>query len=182
MRGLSLIAALLLLASFTLGDTNMTPKTVEHEGFTVVGISARTSNAKEMTADGVIGRMWGRLMQEGLLAKIPHKADSSIIAVYTDYASDHDGEYTFLLGARVTSDADVPAGMVAKEIPGGKFAVFTSEKGAAQKVVPELWMKINSLPKTAVGGDRVYRADFEVYDGRARDPGNLVVDVYVGIK
>ena len=160
----------------------MNPKVVKLDGFTVIGISARASNAKEMTGQGVIGAMWGRLMQEGLIAKIPNKADQSVIAVYTDYASDHNGEYMYLLGARVTSDSDVPAGMVAKKIPAGKFAVFTTEKGPAQKVVPELWMKINSLPKTAVGGDRTYRADFEIYDERARDPQNLQADVYIGIK
>src|SRR5579872_919017 len=164
------------------GGLAMDPKVVQEEGFTVIGISARTTNAKEMTADGVIGPMWGRLMQQGLLAKIPNKTDQNIVAVYTDYASDHNGEYTFVLGARVTSDADVPAGMVAKKIPAGKFAVFTSEKGAAPKVVPELWMKINSLPQTATGGDRLYGADFEIYDQRAADPQNLQMDVYVGIK
>lgn len=158
------------------------PKVVEQGGFTVVGISARTSNAKEMTADGVIGPIWGRLMQQGLLAKIPNKSDQNIVAVYTDYASDHNGEYTYVLGARVTSDADVPPGMVATKIPAGKFAVFTSEKGPAPQVVPALWMKINSLPKTAVGADRVYRADFEIYDQRASDPQNFQMDVYVGIK
>jgi predicted transcriptional regulator YdeE len=87
-----------------------------------------------------------------------------------------------MLGARVTSDAEVPAGMVARKIPAGKFAVFTSEKGPSPKVVPDLWMKINSLPKTAVGGDRTYRADFEIYDERAMDPQNLQMDAYVGIK
>jgi len=160
----------------------MNPKVVQQSAFTVVGIAARTSNAREMTADGVIGKQWGRLMQEGLLAKIPNKADKSIIAVYTEYASDHNGAYTFVLGARVTSDAEVPAGMVAKKVPAGKYAVFTSEKGPAAKVVPEAWMRINSLPKSAVGGDRVYRADFETYDERATDPQSAVVDVYVGIK
>ena len=164
------------------GGEAMNPRVVDHEAFTVVGISARTSNAKEMTAEGVIGKQWGRIFQEGLLAKIPNKVDQNIVAVYTDYAGDHNGEYTFLLGARVTSDADVPAGMVAKRIPAGKFAAFTSEKGPAPKVVPELWMKINSLPKTAVGGDRVYGADFEIYDERASDPQNLQMDAYVGIK
>ena len=148
----------------------------------MIGISARTTNAKEMSADGVIGKQWGRLMQEGLLAKIPNKADKAIVAVYTDYASDHNGEYNYVLGARVTSDADVPAGMVAKRIPAGRYAVFTSEKGPAAKVVPEAWMRINSLPKSAVGGDRVYGADFEIYDQRAVDTQNSVVDVYVGIK
>ena len=160
----------------------MDPKVVEQDEFTVVGIAARTSNAKEMTADGVIGKQWGRLMQENFVSKIPNKSDQSIVAVYTDYASDHNGDYTFLLGARVTSDSDVPTGMVAKKVPAGKFAVFTSEKGPAPQVVPALWMKINALPKTAVGGDRTYRADFEVYDQRAADPQNMVMDAYVGIR
>ena len=160
----------------------MGPKIAEHEAFTVVGISARTSNAKEMTADGAIGKTWDRLFQEGVLAKIPNKADLNIVAVYTDYASDHDGEYTFVLGARVTSDANVPQGMVAKKVPAGKFAVFTSEKGPGPQVVPALWMKIYSLPKTAMGGDRAYQADFEIYDERAMDPQNLVMDAWVGIR
>jgi predicted transcriptional regulator YdeE len=160
----------------------MDPKVVEQGEFTVVGLAARTSNAKEMTADGVIGKQWGRLMQENVVSKIPNKADQSIVAVYTEYASDHNGEYTFLLGARVTSDAEVPAGMIAKKIPAGKYAVFTSDKGPAPQVVPALWMKINSLPKTTVGGDRSYRADFEVYDQRAADPQSTVMDAYVGIR
>lgn len=171
-----------LLVTVSLGDTTVNPKVVEKPGFTVIGIAARTSNAKEMTTDGVIGKQWANMFQDGVLAKIPNKADQSIIAVYTDYASDKNGEYTFVLGAKVTSDVDVPAGMVAKKIPAGKYAVFTTEKGPGPKVVPEAWTKINSLPKSAVGGDRVYRADFEVYDERAADPQNLQADIYVGIK
>ena len=160
----------------------MTPRVVQQAGFTVIGIAVRTSNAKEMTADGVIGKQWGRFYQNGILDKIPNKADQSIVAVYTDYASDKNGEYTFLLGAKVNPDAGVPAGLVAKKIPAGKYAVFTTEKGPGAKVMPEAWMKINSLPQSAVGGDRVYRADFEVYDQRAADPQNMQADVYVGIK
>jgi CubicO group peptidase (beta-lactamase class C family)/predicted transcriptional regulator YdeE len=160
----------------------MAPIVMDAAGFTVVGITARTSNPKEMTADGVIGKQWGRLIQEGLIEKIPNKADPSIVAVYTDYATDHNGEYTFLLGSRVTSDADVPPGMVSKKIAAGKFAVFTTDKGPADQVLPAAWMKINSLPKTAVGGDRAYRADYEIYDERARDPQNLQADIYVGIR
>src|SRR6516225_4942723 len=172
MRAIYLLTGWCLLISICSGDTEMNPKITSHEAFTVIGISARTANAKEATADGVIGKMWGRLFQEGLIEKIPNKADRNIVAVYTDYASDHDGEYTYVLGARVTSDASVPEGMVAKKVPAGKFAVFTSEKGPAPQVVPALWMKINSLPKTAPGGDRAHKADFEIYDERAIDPQN----------
>ena len=160
----------------------MSPRIVEEPGFTVAGIAVRTSNAKEMSTAGIIGKQWARLMHENLLANIPNKADASIVAVYTDYASDKDGDYTYLLGARVTSDAGVPSGMITKKIQGGKFAVFTTEKGPGPKVVPETWRRINSLPKSAVGGDRLYQADFEVYDQRAADPQNLQADVYVGIR
>lgn len=164
------------------GDTTLHPRIVQQDEFTVIGIAARTNNAREATADGVIGKQWARFMQEGVLSKIPDKADSSIVAVYTDYASDHNGDYTFVLGARVSSSKHVPEGMVAKKIPAGRYAIFMSDKGPGAKVVPELWMKINALPKSAIGGDRVYRADFEVYDQRAADPQNLQVDVYIGIR
>lgn len=177
-----MMAALLFAGIASPADTSINPKVVQQSGFTVVGISVRTSNAKERTPDGVIGKQWGRFMMEGVLGKIPNKADKGIVAVYADYASDKNGEYTYLLGAKVSSDADVPTGMVAKRIPAGRYAVFTSGKGPAAKVVPEAWMRINSLPKSAVGGDRVYGADFEIYDGRAADPQNSQVDVYVGIK
>ena len=182
MNALPFITLTLLAVTAAVGDEPMNPTIVEKDGFTVIGISARTSNTKEVTDDGVIGKMWGRLFQEGLIAKIPNKADQNIVAVYTDYASDHNGDYTYILGARVTSDTEIPAGMVAKKIPAQKFAVFTSDRGPAPKVVPALWMKINSLPKTAVGGDRLYKGDFEVYDQRASHPENLQVDIYIGIK
>ena len=175
---------LLLTPALTtaMGAQTVNPKIIEKDAFTVIGISARTTNAKEATDEGVIGKMLARFFQEGLLAKIPNKADQDILAVYTDYASDHNGEYTYILGARVTSDSVVPTGMVAKKIPAQKFAVFTSDKGPAPKVVPAVWMKINSLPKTAVGADRLYKADFEVHDKRAADPNNAQIDVYIGIK
>jgi len=160
----------------------MNAKVVDRDGFTVIGIAVRTSNAKEMTPNGVIGKQWARIFQDGLIGKIPNKADQNIVAVYTDYASDHNGEYTFLLGARVTSDADVPPGMVAKKIPAGKFAMFTTDEGPAPRVVPATWMRINSLPQSAPGGDRVYAADYEIYGARAVDPQNAQVDIFVGIK
>ena len=99
-----------LALSAALGQTKLQSKViaskiVEENGFTVVGIGDRTSNAKEMTEQGVIPKQWERLMKKDLVNKIPDKADSSIIAVYTDYESDKDGEYTYLLGAKVTSQS-----------------------------------------------------------------------------
>lgn len=177
---LALVVMALLSAQ---GGGPLNPKVMDNrDGFTVIGVSARTNNAREQTQSGVIGKQWQRLFQEGLLAKIPNKADGNIIAVYANYASDHTGDYTFVLGNKVTSDKEIPDGMVAIKVLSGKYAVFPSGKGPAYKVVPATWSRINSLPKSSIGGDRLYKTDFEVYDQRAADPENSQVDVYIGIK
>ena len=154
----------------------MNPRVVDEAGFVVVGIEARTTNAGEMTPEGIIGRQWQRFMAENLLAQIPNRVDSSILAVYTDYASDKDGEYTFVLGARVASVTQIPTGMVARRISAGRYVVFTTERGPAARVVPAAWKRIWDAPL-----HRAYRSDFELHDERAADPQNAQVRIYVGI-
>jgi predicted transcriptional regulator YdeE len=161
-------------------DTN--PRAVLQDGFTMVGIAVRTSNAEQMTPERPIGKQWERLFKESVLAAIPNKADANIVALYTEYASDKDGEYTYVLGARVTKVESVPAGMVAKNVPAGRYALFTSERGAVQKVVVDMWQKVWATPKSALGGDRTYKSDYEVYDQRAQNPADAVVDLYVAVR
>jgi predicted transcriptional regulator YdeE len=161
-------------------DTN--PRPVQQSGFTVVGIAVRTSNAAQTTPEPPIGKQWERFFKEGVLAAIPNKADADIVALYTEYASDKDGEYTYVLGARVTKVDSVPAGMVAKNVPAGQYAVFTSERGPVQKVVVEMWQRVWAMPVSALGGSRTYKADFEVYDQRAQNPADAIVDLYVGVR
>ena len=164
------------------GKSSGSAKVIEVPSFTVIGISCRTDNAKEAAGQGCIGQQWGRLFSEGLLDKIPDRVDKSIVAVYTDYASDKDGEYTYILGAKVKGDATALAGMVKTTIPAGRYAVFTSEQGPVQQVVPATWKRIWGVPKAEPGGDRAYQSDFEVYDERAKDPKNSVMDIYIGIR
>jgi predicted transcriptional regulator YdeE len=132
------------------------------EGFTVVGIEARTENVREMAGTGIIAKQWGRFIGENLLAQIPNRSDGAILAVYSDYEGDKDGEYSFMIGARVKAALGIPAGMMARKVPAGHYAVFTSERGPVEK--------------------RAYSADFEIYDERARDPKNAQVDIYVAVK
>ncbi len=118
---------------------------VEIPGFTVVGIEARTTNAREATPEGVIGKQWQKFLGEGTLERIPDRADPNVYAVYSDYVSDHNGEYSFLIGAKVKEGTTTPSGMVAKRIRAGKYAVITSDKGLFPKVVPAVWQKIFRL-------------------------------------
>ncbi len=184
LTGIALVMAICSIAGLSemQKEPNMNPKAVQQDGFTLVGIAVRTSNAEQMTPARPIGKQWERFMGEGLLATIPNKADGKIVALYSEYASDKDGEYTYLLGARVTKVEDLPAGMVAKNVPAGRYAVFTSERGPVQKVVVEMWRRVWATPKNELGGDRAYKADFEVYDERARNPADAVVDLYMGIR
>jgi hypothetical protein len=118
----AVVTCSIVAASEERKETDMNPREVHQEGFVVVGIAVRTSNAKEITPEAAIGKQWERLMREGLLATIPNKVDGSIVALYTDYASDK-MRYTFVLGARVTKAENIPAGMVVKKVPGGRYGI-----------------------------------------------------------
>lgn len=161
----------------------MPPEIVDVGGFMVVGIAIRTSNAQEKSPQAQIGNHWSRFFRDKWLEKIPDKADGNILAVYTDYSSDQDGEYTLLIGARVQQiKGNLPPGLVAKGVPPIKFVRFSSGTGPVAQVVPETWMRVWSSGEPEMGGTRAYRADFEIYDQRARDPQNAQVDIYIGIK
>jgi predicted transcriptional regulator YdeE len=162
--------------------TDTSPRAVQQEGFSVVGIAVRTNNAAQSTPERPIGKQWERLFKEGVLAAIPNKADANIVALYTEYASDKDGEYTYVLGARVTKVEGVPAGMTVKNVSAGRYALFTSERGPVQKVVVEMWQRVWATPKSTLGGDRTYKSDYEVYDQRAQNPTDAVVDLYVAVR
>jgi predicted transcriptional regulator YdeE len=172
-------ASIILLTSVILVGQAVTPEKVHRDGFSIIGIEARTSNAKEISGQGVIPAQWQK-WQNRLTAttKKPevHAADGNTYAVYTDYASDRNGEYSFLIGVKADERATVPPGMVQKKIPAGDYALIRTDKGPANKVVVAAWQRVWALEdKAQLGGPRAYKADFEVYG-----PGS--VDLYIGLK
>jgi predicted transcriptional regulator YdeE len=181
-----------VLAAFTAASAmyaafagiGMTPHIVDQESFQVIGITASTNNQKESGPDAIIAKLWQQFLSEGLLNRIPDRVDQSIIAVYTDYVTDANGQYTLVLGAKVKPIPipKLPEGMVVKLVPAGRYAVFTSERGPVAKVVIETWKQIWAYYKSPANGRRAYRADFELYDQRAADPKNAQVDIYIGLK
>ena len=149
------------------------------DAFMLAGIEIRTTNAAEMTGEGLIPRQWERFMREEMAGRIPHRIDDNILAVYTEYARDEHAEYSFLLGARVSSEAGIPDGMTLKRVPAGRYWVLTSERGPVWRVVPETWKRVwENSPGTV----RSFQADFEIYDQRAANPENAVVEIWVGLR
>ena len=149
------------------------------EAFIVVGLHARTSNAQEMTDAAIIPQLWEQLMERDALERIPNRLGSGIIALYTGYESDANGAYTYVLGA-MAATADCPQNMVAKKVPGGTYAVITSDRGPVAEVVLGAWKRIWS--DSELSARRSYAADFEVYDHRATNPQDAQIDIYVGIR
>jgi predicted transcriptional regulator YdeE len=161
----------------------MTPRIVEQAGFAVVGIAARTNNAKEMSGQGIIPQQWDRFMKEGLLSNIPNRVGDTIYALYTGYARDRNSDYDFVIGVRVSAATSIAPGMVLKPVPAGKYAVIVSEKGPGFQVVPAAWQRVWQMEDMSqLGAPRAYLTDFEVYDHRAQDPQAAQVDLYIGIK
>ena len=159
------------------------PNVIQQDQFFIVGIEARTTTANEMSGHGIIPKQWQRFFAEGILQKVPNKADQNIYAVYTDFADKRYGEYSIIIGARVTDKSALPPGMVLKTIPTGKYAVFHSDKGPVAKVVPTAWQRISEAEdRGKLGFTRTYRADYELYSAATMDPQNVQVDLYIGVK
>jgi predicted transcriptional regulator YdeE len=72
--------------------------------------------------------------------------------------------------------------MIARRIPAAKYVMVETERGPVQQVVVAAWQKIWSTSPEELGGERAYRADFEVYGAEASDPQNSQVRIFVGLK
>ena len=159
----------------------MRPKPTEQPAFEVIGIEARTNNSMESGADGAIPKQWQRLFTENVLPRIPDRLDQSIVAVYTNYASDWNGDYTYILGAKVKSGTKAPEGMVSAKVPPGRYEQFVSARGPSPQVVPDLWKQIWSYFHEPGNPSRAYQTDFERYDDMS-DPKNVQARIYIGVK
>ncbi|MFZ5951493.1 MAG: AraC family transcriptional regulator [Candidatus Rifleibacteriota bacterium] len=157
----------------------MEPVIVEKPEFVVIGKQIATTpdgqNFKE------IPMFWQRYMQEKTSQKIPNK-----VTPWKEYGICADGDensrcFIYMIGAEVSSTAEIPAGMVARRIPASTYAVFTS-KGPMPEAIQEVWKYIYGtwLP----GQTRYIRTnteDFELYDERCLKTVPEV-DIYVPIK
>lgn len=157
-------------------------RVVERAGFIVMGLQVRTTSREEMDpATARIPGLWGRFMTEGVAGALPGRTGETVYAVYSDYESDHHGAYSLTLGCAVEPSAAVPAGLARVEVPSGRYAVVTSERGPAPRVVPEAWQRVWTTSEQELGGRRAFRVDFEVYDERSRDPAAAEVEINLSL-
>ena len=75
----------------------------------------------------------------------------------------------------------VPDGMTAITVPAGKYAVVESDKGALPEIMPKVWRRIATMPPKELGGERIFRTDYEVFPG-GFDWQDTQVEVHAGVK
>jgi predicted transcriptional regulator YdeE len=134
---------------------------VEVPAFTVIGLSARTTNAVEMSGnEGKIGPLWSQFMHGGGEA-IPGVIEQrTVYAVYTHYESDERGAYDLILGRSVQPEQQVPVNMKAIHIPAARYVVF-SAADSSPEAIKAAWMSVYGYFSHHSGQRRAFTFDFE---------------------
>lgn len=178
---LAATVSLVLAAAPLAAQEAAKPKPADPASFDVIGISVRTTNAAEATGNGEIPKLWQRLFMEGVLGAIPDRADEGIVAVYTNYGSDQNGEYTYLVGSKVKAGTKAPDGMTAITVPAGNYLEFVTEKGPGAEVIPAAWQGIYGYFQNPANPPRTFKTDYEVY-GEMTDPNAMQGHIFIGVK
>lgn len=162
----------------------MQKTSLQSDAIKLIGIKVRTNNQNE--ADWTKGKIFPCVQQyfnKKLFEKISNrKKPGTTYCAYTEYESDHHGEYTYFIGEEVDVIKNIPEGLDSIFIPAQKYTKFTTKPGAMPTVLSDAWQSIWQMSPTDLGGIRRYNADFEIYDQRATDHNNLVLDIYIGVK
>jgi predicted transcriptional regulator YdeE len=161
-------------------QTPVTQEKVETP-FYVAGWMIRTNNADEATDKSSIGPLWQRFIQHNLAAQIPSRIDSSLIVVYSNYASDEKGAYDYLLGARVSTVENLPTGMSWRKVEPGAYAVILTDKGQMPGVLQAAWARIWKMTPAELGGKRAFLTDYEIYDERSANMQSAQLEIHVGL-
>ncbi len=133
------------------------------EPFTVAGQEERTTNLREASGDGVIGKLW---------SLYGHNLPGAPIAVYSGYESDKDGEYNYLLGTRTAGG--ISGGPVERQVVEGQYVVVSFPGATTPQAIVGLWMQIWSA-EASKQIRRSYKTDFELYSGEG-------VQLFVGVE
>ncbi|WP_447402560.1 effector binding domain-containing protein [Lysinibacillus sp. fkY74-1] len=157
------------------------PKIIKREAFQIIGISTKTSNANELTAQAKIPQLWQDFYEKNIVDQLSKLDNQNVYSLYSDYETDVNGNYAITIGVEASKMNDASPEWVIKTIPAAKYLVFTSHKGKMPEIVIQTWQEIWAwFANSKV--ERTYTGDFELYDERCANPQEAQVEVYIAIK
>ncbi len=145
----------------------------------VAGISVRTTNRKEMKPDGgEISKLYQKYETDNIDALITDPVEpKQRVAVYADYESDQSGEFTMLLGRKVSADTEIPDQLDKVRIHKGNYLHFVGE-GEMPQAVMDTWQEIWRFFEEDTEHTRTFEADFEIYDEASPNR----VDIFIAVE
>ena len=138
----------------------------------IAGISTLTNNSNEFNEESAkIPALWDEYVEQKIDGQTFNKANNGyMFGVYSDYASDMDGDYKYTLGIEVTKPKK------ALVIEDERYLVF-DKKGELPDTVIETWQEIWSYFKSPECiYERAYKVDFEKYVKEDE------IEIYISIK
>ncbi|MBW0435852.1 GyrI-like domain-containing protein [Leptospira yasudae] len=142
----------------------------------LIGVRTRTKNADEFGPNGKIGPLWGKFFQE-VFPKLSNPGDS-IYAVYWDYESDENGEYSYFIGVPAASDNT--NGFETLSLPEGTYLELATEKGKSPDIVVQLWQQVWS--DSGIKNRRAFATDYEIYPINFAETPETQVRLYLSDK
>ena len=98
----------------------MQPKILNRPAFKTVGLSYVGKNEH-----GEIGQMWGHFNQISDQIKRINDQEAFGLCFSSVQGPSQPGEFEYVASFEVADDKDIPEGMVYREVPAHKYAVFT---------------------------------------------------------
>lgn len=150
----------------------MRPKIVSRPAFAVVGMKVRGQNE-----NNEIPQMWQALGPR--VPEIRNIADDRVAYGISANMDENTGEFDYVAGFEVSTAEEIPEGMVRFEVPGGKYAVFSTtlpKIGETFHNAYHTWLPESGYQ--AAGGP-----EFEVYDEQfdSQDPSSEF-DLYIPVQ
>jgi predicted transcriptional regulator YdeE len=146
-------------------------KVTKIKNLMIAGLSTVTNNKFELESeDGKIPQLWDDYIEKNIYSSTFNKANSKYIyGVYSDYASDVNGDYKVTVGVEVTKPKN------ALVIEDERYLVF-SKKGELPDIVVETWAEIWDYFENNNEYERKYTIDFEKYVKENE------IEIYISIK
>ena len=137
----------------------MKPSIQTIESLQVAGLPIRTNNAVEQTAAGQIPALWSNFFAQDLFGIDERIQGTPVYGVYTNYESDHTGDFDVVAGVKVTAAPTTHLQTVT--INAGDYLVFATKGEMPQRII-DGWMAVWAyFDDKNAPFERLYTTDFE---------------------
>lgn len=150
----------------------MEPKFVTCPAFTLAGMAMRVKPQGKTP-----GQLWDEFGPR--MGEVQHVAGPNVSYGLSDNMDMATGEFDYMAGMQVSSPADLPAGMVARDVPAQTYAVFPCTIPTLRETFQEIygiWLPGSGYVRAPGPELEIYSESFD-----PREPDS-VFDIYIPVQ